>query len=197
MKPQTHIYQNIPGWFSFPKFYTSMVERFPSGSRFVEVGVYKGCSFSYLVVEVINSGKQIECVGVDAFPWPDVEPAFLENMKPLEGNYKIFGGGDSFDRAKDFEDGSIDFIFIDANHTYEFVSKDIAAFLPKMKKGGVMAGHDFNEAHPGVMKAVLEAFIGNPNVIWDGNYCKADRADNKPGNGLTYIKEEDVWIVQL
>lgn len=170
-----HIYQNITGWFSFPKLYSEMVKKLPSGSRLVEIGTYHGCSFSYLVIEAMNSGKTFDIVGVDACPWPDVEPTFNRNMEPLKGNFRTLFGGDSFDRAKDFEDGSIDFCFIDANHTYEFVSKDIAAYLPKMKKGGVIAGHDYNSQHPGVIQAVDEAF----------------------GAKVKYVKEEDTWVVQL
>lgn len=169
-----HIYQDIPGWFSFPKFYSDIVKKMPDGSRLVEIGTYKGQSFSYLVVEAINSGKKFDIIGIDACPWEDVEPDFNNNLKPLEGHFRTMFGGDSFDRAKDFEDGTIDFVFIDANHTYEFVSKDIAAYLPKMKKGSIMSGHDYNEHHPGVIQAVNEAFIN-----------------------VNYIKEEDVWWVQL
>lgn len=169
-----HIYQDIPGWFSFPKFYSDIVKKMPDGSRLVEIGTYKGQSFSYLVVEAINSGKKFDIIGIDACPWEDVEPEFNNNLKPLEGHFRTMFGGDSFDRAKDFEDGTIDFVFIDANHTYEFVSKDIAAYLPKMKKGSIMSGHDYNEHHPGVIQAVNEAFTN-----------------------VNYIKEEDVWWVQL
>jgi hypothetical protein len=107
--------------------------------------------------------------------------------------------GDSWQpvTAKEFEDESIDFVFIDANHTYEFVSKDIAAFLPKMKKGGIMAGHDFNGAHPGVVQAVIEAFIGDINLGREGFYNKPNSADGKPSTGLTYDKFQDVWCVRL
>lgn len=190
-----HIYKNVTGWFSFPKLYSDMVKRFPSGSRFVEIGTYKGCSFSFLVVEVINSGKKIECFGIDAGCWPDVEPGFDEHMKPLEGYFKKMFGGDSFDRIREFEDGSIDFAFIDANHTYEFVSKDIAAILPKMKKGGILAGHDYNLSHPGVMQAVNEAFV---ETIQRDFYLPEDKIEaKKPGKTIVYNKEEDTWIVEL
>jgi len=166
-----HIYESIPGWFSFPNFYSEIVRKFPSGSRFVEVGSYKGRSFSYLVVECINSGKTFDVVAVDACPWPDVEPEFYQNMKPLEGNYRTMFGGDSFVRIAEFEDNSIDFIFIDACHEYEYVKRDIEAALPKMKKGGILAGHDHNWQHPGVMRAVKESF----------------------GDRFTYDAAEDVW----
>ncbi len=170
-----HISDSIPGWFSFPKFYRSIVEKFPEGSRLVEIGTYKGKSFSYLVVEAINSGKKFDIVGIDACPWPDVEPDFNQFMEPLKGHFRTLFGGDSFDRAKDFEDGSIDFLFIDANHTYEYVIRDLQAFLPKMKKGGVISGHDHNDQHPGVIRACREFF---PEPV-------------------NYDKEEDVWSVQL
>lgn len=190
-----HIYQNITGWFSFPNLYASMVKKLPNGSRLVEVGSYHGCSFSYLVIEAINAGKKFDIVAVDACPWPDVEPTFNKNMESLKGNFRTLFGGDSFDRAKDFEDESIDFIFIDANHTYEFVKKDIAAYLPKMKKGGIMAGHDYNMSHPGVIQAVNEAFVEN---VDRGFYTPEDKLPiGKPGNGVKYVKEEDTWIVQL
>jgi len=189
-----HIYKNIDGWFSFPNLYRDIISKL-DGGRLVEVGVFKGCSFSFLVIEAYNSGKNFDVVGVDAFPWPDLLPAFNENMKPLEGKFRLLAGGDSFDRAKDFEDESIDFIFIDANHTYEFVKKDIAAYLPKMKKGGIMAGHDYNLCHPGVIQAVNEAFI--EEVARDFYLPEDVLPKKKPGNGVKYLKEEDVWIVQL
>lgn len=192
-----HIFQRIDGWFSFQGFYSLIVKQLPTGSRLVEVGTYQGCSFSYLVIEAINSGKEFDIVGIDACPWPGVEEMFHKNMEPLNGHFRTLFGGDSFDRAKDFEDESIDFIFIDANHTYEFVSKDIAAFLPKMKPGGIMSGHDFNGAHPGVVQAVIEAFIGDINLGREGYYSKPNTADGKPGKGLTYDKFEDVWSVRL
>lgn len=168
-----HIYSQLPGWFSWPRFYSRMVEKF-NGGLLVEIGTYKGCSFSYLVVEAINSKKNFDIVGIDACCWPDIEPDFNKNMNPLKGHFRTMFGGDSFDRAKEFEDNSIDMLFIDGNHTYEFVKKDIESFLPKMKKGGVIAGHDYNDCHPGVIQAVNEAF-----------------------KDVNYDKQEDVWSVQL
>jgi predicted O-methyltransferase YrrM len=190
-----HIYKNIEGWFSFPNLYKSIVKKLPNGSRLVEVGVYKGCSFSFLVIEAINAKKDFDIVAVDAFPWDGLKESFLENMKPLEGHYRLLAGGDSFDRAKDFEDESIDFCFIDANHTYDFVKKDILAYSPKMKKGGIIAGHDYNMSHPGVIQAVNEIFV---EEVERDFYQPEDKIiKNKPGNGVQYVKDEDTWIVQL
>lgn len=42
-----------------------------------------------------------------------------------------------------FEDNSLDFVYIDANHAYEFVRQDINLWFPKVKKGGMVMGHDY------------------------------------------------------
>lgn len=56
-------------------------------------------------------------------------------------------------------DGSLDFVFIDADHSYEGCSADIAAWLPKLKPGALLSGHDYaNHDFPefGVTRAVDE-----------------------------------------
>lgn len=169
-----HFYEKIDGWFSFADFYKEIIENTKEGSRLVEVGTYKGRSFCYLVVEAINSGKKFDIIGIDAFPWEDVEPAFIENTRPLAGSFRYFKSA-SWDAAEKFEDESIDFIFIDADHVYESVKRDILAFLPKMKKGSIMSGHDYNWQHPGVLKAVDEIF----------------------GDKVKYDASQDVWQVSI
>ena len=63
----------------------------------------------------------------------------------------------SVDAAAEVPDGSLDFVFIDAEHTYEAVTADIAAWLPKIRPGGLMSGHDYSPAWwPGVVRAVDE-----------------------------------------
>ena len=48
--------------------------------------------------------------------------------------------------AEQFEDNSVDWVYIDGNHSYEFVKEDLNLWWPKVKKGGVLCGDDFNEA---------------------------------------------------
>ena len=69
-----------------------------------------------------------------------------------------------------FADGSMDFIYIDADHRYESVKRDIEVWLPKVRKGGVFAGHDYIECWPGVMKAVEEIFGKTLRVFGDTSW---------------------------
>ncbi len=50
---------------------------------------------------------------------------------------------DSVDAARDFDDGALDLVFLDADHSYKGVKRDIAAWLPKVKRGGWLGGHDY------------------------------------------------------
>ncbi len=73
----------------------------------------------------------------------------------------------SIEAAKDFEDKSIDVCFIDAGHTYEEVLQDIDAWLPKVKSGGILCGHDYlPKTWMGVVQAVDERF-GKPDQVVD------------------------------
>jgi hypothetical protein len=74
-----------------------------------------------------------------------------------------------------FPDGYFDFVYIDANHFYTAVKRDIELWLPLIKKGGVIGGHDYGKPKfPGVDRAVIEKF-GVENI--------------------TYYERQGMWIV--
>jgi len=60
--------------------------------------------------------------------------------------------------SRRFDDGSLDFVFIDACHTYAAVKADISAWLPKVKPGGILAGHDMG-TYRSVAQAVGELLV--------------------------------------
>ena len=49
----------------------------------------------------------------------------------------------SLDAVRDFEDGSLDFVYIDGNHDFQNTTNDIVEWSKKVRKGGIIAGHDF------------------------------------------------------
>ena len=68
----------------------------------------------------------------------------------------------SIDAIKLFFKENFDLVFIDASHFYEDVLQDIKIWLPLVKKGGILCGHDYGSSrHRGVKRAVEEIFKGN------------------------------------
>ena len=183
-----HFYNSIHGYFDFQDIYTAAVQAAPqNGAHFVEVGSWKGTSSAYMAVEIANSGKNILFDCVDTWEGTAMEhdhdthvqnntlyEHFLNNMKPVEGYYTPLRKT-SVEAASLYQDGSLDFVFIDAGHTYEDCSADIHAWMPKLKPSGLFAGHDYGAAE-GVKRAVDELI---PNFIILGNSWIYDPIDNK------------------
>jgi len=73
----------------------------------------------------------------------------LKIMQPYGDKVEVIRG-DSREEFKRFIDGFFDFIYIDANHEYKYIKQDLINWYPKVKVGGVIAGHDYrNGGHGG------------------------------------------------
>lgn len=181
-----HQYHEIPGWFTDHNFYRKMVREAADGAHFVEVGSWVGRSAKFMVTEIANSHKQIRFDAVDHFQGSasegeafmraeaaaaggTVRPVFERNMGQLLPFVNIVQLS-SEEAARTYRDNSLDFVFIDAGHSEEEVFNDIVAWLPKVKVGGVLSGHDFSGAWPGVERAVRRVFADNfefvPPMSW-------------------------------
>lgn len=177
-----HYYQDVAGWFDWEDVYRQAVAEAPPDAVLVEVGCWEGKSMSFLLVEMVNSGKRCKVYGVDHFKGGEEQW-----MKDRAANYPIRdnclrncrrAGYDGFqmieepsvEAAKRFKDGSVWFCFIDASHDPASVRADLKAWVPKMRKGGWIAGHDWG-CH-GVVDAVDEAFgreriVERPPSSWE------------------------------
>lgn len=173
-----HFYKNIQGWFSFEKVYTKMVKQCNKKAHFVEVGAWKGQSTAFLAVLIANSDKKIKLDVVDHWlgsenernsthkeaTQRDIFEEFKKNLEPVI-DYVNPVRKDSVTASKDYKDNSLDFVYIDADHRYEFVKADIDAWYPKVKKGGYIGGHDYEPGWAGVVKAVDEKFGDKKELI--------------------------------
>ena len=115
----------------------------------VEVGTAQGKFLRSLCFE----NPTMKFYAVD--PWlvyegyPDVQAPEMNRiikgfpiyMAPYS-NYEVIKKY-SMDAVKDFEDNSIDFVYIDANHEDPYVTQDITEWTKKVKSGGIVAGHDY------------------------------------------------------
>jgi predicted O-methyltransferase YrrM len=148
-----HIYQDIPGMMDYEDLYSDMVNQFPNNSHFVEVGVWKGRSAAFMAVEIINSGKYIKFDIVDNFRKSDIEQVKRNLSQVID--FITIVQADSAGAANQYSDNSIDFVFIDADHSGKAVVRDTLAWLPKIKKGGIIAGHDYgNDQYPDLKTAI-------------------------------------------
>jgi hypothetical protein len=72
----------------------------------------------------------------------------------------------SMEAIEDFEDESLDFVYIDGHHGFRYVAEDLCEWTPKVKKGGIVSGHDYALNKKGArdpyvlqVKYVLNAFV--------------------------------------
>lgn len=145
------------------EFYEHFVSHMPVGARVVEIGCFKGRSSRCLADLGIKYQKDLRITFVDTWEGSeehqDLEDVkdgslFAQFVRNMDGIDFDFYRMPSVDTAEEFKDESLDFVFIDAAHDYENVCADIRAWLPKVKVGGVLAGHDWQ--HEPVRKAVDE-----------------------------------------
>lgn len=134
-----------------------------------EIGVYQGVMSERLLTSI--PGLTLYMIDSWAETTDDPDENIIERYyDKSEYNYHIatttvehFGDRAriyrrcSLSMVEFFEDNSLDFVYIDADHRYESVKADIIAWLPKVKKNGWLCGHDYGEKQ-GVTKAVDELF---------------------------------------
>ncbi|AIX18326.1 hypothetical protein Syn7803C34_27 [Synechococcus phage ACG-2014f] len=149
-----------------------------------EIGVSNGATFG----KILKKCDNIEWHGVD--PWVvcseyDKRPngkgkwnhdGNYEKVQEIVSKYPkraYTHRMTSVEAAKEVEDRSIDIIFIDGLHTYEGVKEDLEAWVPKIKIGGIISGHDYKgmKRHEGVTIRVNEVFgeeniTTGPDVTW-------------------------------
>lgn len=169
-------YKQVPGWFDFADLYDHMLERAKDGAIFVEVGAYLGRSSLYLASRIQRAGKKIRLYVVDRWDgWiygndrppetphesQDVFWHFIRNVRRAGVEDVIYPlKMPSRQAATLFEDGTLDFVFLDADHGYEAVRSDLEAWFPKIKRRGVLAGHDYlHPDFPEVRRAADEFFM--------------------------------------
>jgi hypothetical protein len=117
-----------------------------------EIGTSKGRFAKWLFAKI--RGLKLYCVD----PWAvydnyielhdkskqDLFDGYFEETKQrLAGHNVEFVRKFSMDAVKDFKDNSLDFVFIDGNHTFEYVINDIAEWSKKVRPGGIISGHDY------------------------------------------------------
>jgi hypothetical protein len=165
----------VPGWFDYEDIFDTALRRARDGAVFVEVGAYLGRSTIYLASRLKRSGKKVRFYVVDLWDgWfyddysqqtpmresGDVFWHFLRHLRAARVEDVVIPlKMSSHTAARLFDPGSVDFVFLDGDHSEKAVCEDLQAWYPLVRPGGMLGVHDYsNPDFPGV-EAATDQFL--------------------------------------
>lgn len=130
-----------------------------------EIGVDEGLNaesiletLSVKCLYLIDPYKDFLCGGLTFHQ--EGKAAIAERRLSRYGMRKSFIARPSHE-ARLYVDEPLDFVYIDANHDYDFIKQDIEDWASALKEGGLLCGHDFSADCPGVIRAVIEFAVSS------------------------------------
>jgi hypothetical protein len=214
----------VPGWFSDAdaEIYRRFAKELPDHACVAEIGCWLGRSLAAFSTFLVAEGKAASISAIDTFQGTpnegDVHYRLVQECGGsvrgvFESTMREFGMApaiyemDSTLAAHMFCDATFDAIFIDGDHIYEAVRADLRAWLPKLKPGGLIGGHDYDydsvhaavrEVFPFTGEAIVER-IGRcwfvrtcphlaVTITEDGGRCNSCHAD------VTYDPARRTWL---
>lgn len=157
----------IPGWMAENEL-RWLAEQGSLHTRIIEVGSYLGRSTRALAENTRGDVIAVDTwLGSNEFSPEQTGPegwmfaefqknmAGLDNVSPMQ-----MSSMEAAYYLQSFKILKYSMIFIDAAHDYRSVSDDIREWMPLVKPGGLLCGHDYLECHPGVCQAVKELVPG-------------------------------------
>jgi hypothetical protein len=212
-----------------------LLQHFPKGGVGVEIGVAQG-DYSAVILEAaqpdelhlidpwshLEEGSDLlgaarmlaEVDRSDVFGAPPENSEGDEQFAAISARFQVdprvrFHRQYSYKAAAGFADGSFDFVYLDGNHQYEFVLRDLEDFSAKLKPGGLLFGHDYFEdsfasaEHYGVVDAV-NTFLKRSDFRFllltsepFPTYCLAGTLDGFAGEFLRNVIDSDVELIEL
>lgn len=151
--------EGIPGWYCCDSFYKFAVDRAPTRALFIEVGVLFGSSSRGLAEHIAKADKNIRLVLCDSFSYKNIGHWARNEIKRLKlpptsagfrAAFDYYRAGrahataelwaiDSCTAAASLPDKSVDFVMLDDNHRAPHIIHEVAWWLPKVKKGGILS----------------------------------------------------------
>lgn len=131
-----------------------------------EVGVRMGTNAKEIFRRV--PGLKLYCVD----PWSAYQKVsdatqdvyYQRCLRKLRGENAEFMRMFSNEAALLIEDSSLDFVYIDGDHRFDFVMSDLITWSPKVKRGGIISGHDYYVFHQGGVIIAADYFTRGNNI---------------------------------
>lgn len=145
-----------------------------------ELGVCQGMTLRYFLDNLRNVQK---IYAIDAWKpywdhWGFVSQELVNNWRSTaysilepHGNKITLLETDSFNAADNIENNELDYIFIDGDHSYAAVARDLRRYWPKVRKGGIFSGHDWQL--PTVRNAVVN-FRQEYNILTEIKFTETN-----------------------
>lgn len=165
--------------------FLEIANKFTDKMTFVETGVFLGSDIVTFGLKCKQRKIYPLIIAVDNFLSENISEAsktyvgvHSDFRKAFEKNLQVNGlwgmvqiiESDSIKAAEQFDDGTIDFLFLDSCHEYTFVLNELLAWKPKMKPNSIIAGHDYPS--DGIKRAVAEV-LGEVTTTSNGaSYIK-------------------------
>ena len=159
-----------------------MLQKLGKGGNVAEIGVDEG-KFSRQIFDINTPDNfhLIDVWGTDRFHDGKYESVKSYFQKQIDSEQVHIHKKLSTDAVTDFEDDYFDWIYIDTNHQYETTRDELRLYAPKMKKGGIIAGHDYVKGNwistyrYGVIEAVHEFCV---QFGWELLYFTIEPTEN-------------------
>jgi len=161
----------------------------------VEIGVERGVYSEKICKEV--PGVMLYCID----PWK-AYPSYREHVtqeqldqfyKETQETLKPYGckiiRGFSEEVYKNFPDGSLDFVYIDGNHDFLHTTQDISYWMPKVRSGGIVAGHDFRRTKHGAVNNVKDVVPSYAYAMNINPWFVLRTADGKSAPSWFWVKQ--------
>lgn len=171
-------WNEIEGWFSEldAEFVTGICNELRSGVV-IEMGLFVGrstavmapiCRRRGLVYHAIDNfvgGTSQDDSASKSHRTRDTKSLFMENMRKMGiDDYVKLIHSDSSSAASRFDDNSVEFCFVDADHSPEGVRRDLDAWWPKIVEGGILGGHDYRVDVPNhTVREAIDRFAFDHN----------------------------------
>lgn len=182
--------QTIDGWMMKREleWLFSAARMLSPGATWVEAGVWKGRSF-FSVAMALPPGSRL--VAVDSFSsdlalptvptadwvWDHFQAVFRAVHQLRDDLLLSVMQSDTAEASQLFPDGSVDVAFLDADHSRAGFERDVEAWWPKIRSGGLLCGHDYNPGFPDVIAVVDERFP-NRELVVDTSIWTVRRQDS-------------------
>lgn len=172
----TPLYEGmVVRWANLVAVQRYLARKDPGPFRLVEIGVGSGVTANELVSDLIERGVPYQYVGIDALV--DEESKCTKMHHP---NMQLITG-DSCEVSHRVSPG-IHFLFIDGDHSYEAVKKDVLLYAPKVVENGIIAMHDI--AYTGAGIVMMEMIQSGDFMVMLASHEPISYPDLTPGIGV-------------